>query len=153
MKKILILLSFCCFHGCETKQQQPENIQIQKEEPVNQTLQILLDLHNKERSKKGHKSLILDENLCKYAQNHAEYMAQKNKLVHASMSKLMEVNNDSLVAENIAWGQETEEQVMKTWMNSYGHKSNILGSKYKKIGIGIKKDKNNRNYWCVVFSN
>lgn len=150
MKKLIILLSFFCFYGCEVKQS--ENIQIKKES-INQTAQKILDLHNKERNAKGYKSLILDENLCKYAQKHTEYMAEKNKFVHSSMSKLQQVNNDSLVGENIAWGQETEEQVMKTWMKSYGHRSNILESKYNKIGVGVKKDKNNKNYWCVVFSN
>ncbi len=113
----------------------------------------LLDLHNKERKSKGYQGLELDKDLCEYAQKHAEKMAKSNSLNHSSMSNLQKVNEDaSFVGENIACGQEDGISVVKAWMKSTGHRWNILGSKYKKVGIGVAKDKNNRNYWCVVFS-
>lgn len=114
----------------------------------------LLKLHNEERTTRGYKPLVLDNKLCEYAQKHANYMAKNNKLVHSSMSNLQKVNKDSgSVGENIAWGQETEESVVSSWMWSPMHRWNILGSSYKKVGFGLAKDSKGRNYWCVVFSN
>ena len=44
--------------------------------------------------------------------------------------------NSRMMGENIATGQTSPEQVMNAWMNSSGHRANILGSTYKRIGIG-----------------
>ncbi len=53
--------------------------------------------------------------------------------------------------ENIAMGQKNPEQVMSSWMNSSGHKANILNSEFGKIGIGCYK-KNGIYYWVQMFS-
>lgn len=132
-------------HGCQTVAKQIPSL---KQEQTT-----LLDLHNKEREYKGLKGLEVDETLCQYAQNHAEYMASKRNLVHSSMSKLQRESGAGYVGENIACGQETEEEVVKSWMKSSGHKRNILNPQYKHIGFGLKKDRDGRIYWCVVFSN
>lgn len=111
---------------------------------------LLLELHNEERNGMN---LELDKNLCDYSQRHAKKMADNNYLYHSSMSKLLKESGASYVGENIAWGQETEEEVVRAWMNSYGHRKNILNKHYKKVGFGISKDKNGSIYWCAVFSN
>lgn len=114
----------------------------------------LLELHNNERVKKGMSKLTIDKNLSKYAQKHAETMAQKDNLFHSKMSDLMRVNLDAnIVGENVAWGQETEASVVSSWMWSPTHRWNILGSSYSRAGFGMKEGKNSRKYWCVVFSN
>jgi uncharacterized protein YkwD len=53
--------------------------------------------------------------------------------------------------ENIAMGQKTPQEVMTAWMNSEGHRKNILNSSFTEIGIGIAKDKNGRLYWTQMF--
>ena len=53
--------------------------------------------------------------------------------------------------ENIAWGQRTAAEVMNAWMNSEGHKKNILNSAYVYIGVGRYQD--GRIYWTQIFSN
>ena len=111
----------------------------------------ILEMHNKERSKRGLDELSLDRDMCSYAQKHAESMSKSNRLYHSSMSALLKASEGSSVAENIAWGQESEEEVMKSWMTSSGHKRNILGN-YKKMGFGSSKAKDGTIYWCVVFS-
>ena len=50
--------------------------------------------------------------------------------------------------ENIAMGQRTPEEVVRGWMNSPGHKANILSSDFTHIGIGYDK---NGNYWTQQF--
>lgn len=152
MKKIIyfilfLIISFFVLNSCESSKilfNLKTNNSIQENK--------LLDLHNQERTKRGYNPLMLDSDLCEYAQKHSETMANKNSLYHSKMSDLQKVLNSSVVGENIAWGQESEEDVVSSWMWSPGHRWNILGSSYKKVGFGIKKDKNNRTYWCVVFS-
>lgn len=107
----------------------------------------LLKLHNEERNKKGLSELVEDENLSNYALNHAKEMSSKNKLYHSKMKDLQKLSETGWVAENIALGQKKSEEVMESWMNSIGHKRNIMNKKYSKIGIGHYED-----YWCIVFS-
>ena len=53
--------------------------------------------------------------------------------------------------ENIASGQKTATDVMSSWMNSSGHRTNILSSTYNKIGVGGAKDSNGNLYWTQMF--
>jgi uncharacterized protein YkwD len=57
----------------------------------------------------------------------------------------------SAVGENVAAGQTTVASVMTAWMNSPGHRKNILNGNYKHIGVGITRGSNGVYYWCVVF--
>ncbi len=54
------------------------------------------------------------------------------------------------VGENIAAGQPTPESVMQAWMNSDGHRSNILGEQFMYIGVGVTQ-KNGVLYWSQIF--
>lgn len=53
--------------------------------------------------------------------------------------------------ENIAYGYQSAEKVMNGWMNSSGHKDNILGSSFTHVGIGVDMDDNGLLYWVQVF--
>ena len=121
---------------------------------TNQFRTNLLELHNQQRKKHHVKPLVLEKSLCDYAQQHANKMASKNSMFHSSMSDLSKaIPNINNVGENVAWGQETELDVVMAWMLSPGHRWNILGTNYKKAGFGLSKDSKGRNYWCAVFSN
>lgn len=54
--------------------------------------------------------------------------------------------------ENIAWGQKSPEQVMSAWMNSEGHRANILNANYTKLGVGHFQDTAGTNYWVQLFT-
>jgi uncharacterized protein YkwD len=95
-------------------------------------------------------NLTLDTKLMLYAMNHAEWMAKNDKLKHSSMSAIMKLGFNA-VAENIAWGQETDEKVMAVWTSSRGHRNNILSPKFTKMGYASVPDMNGQLYWCVVF--
>jgi uncharacterized protein YkwD len=56
--------------------------------------------------------------------------------------------NYRAAAENIAQGQTTASQVVNAWMNSSGHRANILNKNFTHIGVGFVKD---RNYWTQMF--
>ena len=55
--------------------------------------------------------------------------------------------------ENIAYGQQTPEQVMTDWMNSSGHRANILNSEFTSIGVGHYKNAAGVDYWTQLFIN
>lgn len=137
MKKLLFILLFLMI-GCDSSYRGDNKV--------------LVELHNEERAKEDLDSLVLSADLCDYAQKHADWMALKSRLSHSNMSDLAKAAKTGLVGENIAWGQEDEKEVLDSWMHSTGHRRNILNSKYKKMGCGMKKDKKDRPYWCVVFS-
>ena len=53
--------------------------------------------------------------------------------------------------ENIAWGQRTPAQVMQSWMNSDGHRENILSDSFGRLGVGYVVQ-NGRAYWVQMFA-
>ena len=113
------------------------------------TVQTLLNLHNKEREMKGRAAMAIDPYLVEYAQKYAEEMARKGRLVHSNISVLM--GKYSTAGENIAWNQENEEEVVRDWMNSSGHRANIMNRNFIKVGFGVAKAKDGSLYWCTVF--
>jgi uncharacterized protein YkwD len=121
---------------------------------LTEQLDDLIARHNDARANKWlWKSKPLEKNsfLMNYAQQWSNKMAHKNKLFHSDMKDIMELGF-SMVAENIAYGQKSPEEVMNTWMKSSGHKSNILNSKFTEIGCGMALSENGRLYWCVCFA-
>ena len=110
---------------------------------------------NKERAERGRKPLELDEDLSEVAQSHAEDMLSRKYFSHtgrdgSSVSSRLRRGKVEFTrsGENIAWGQKTEALVMRAWMNSRGHRTNILHSQYGRIGIGRAG-----NIWVQVFTN
>lgn len=122
---------------------------VQPKSDYSATVQTLLNLHNRERELKGRAGMVLDPYLVQYAQNYAEEMAHRDRLVHSNISVLM--GKYSTAGENIAWNQRTEEEVVRDWMNSSGHRANIMNRNFTKVGFGVAKAKNGSLYWCTVF--
>lgn len=57
----------------------------------------------------------------------------------------------STAGENIAWNQRTEKEVVRDWMDSSGHRANIMNRNFTKVGFGVARAKNGSLYWCTVF--
>ena len=151
----VVLLALLVF-GCKNKyanknlniKSSPKlEIKPKEKSQLENSRELLLIIHNDNRKEKNIKSLELDQELCDYAQKHAELMLKKNRLFHSKL----EINRN-LVGENVAYGQENENEVVSDWMNSFGHRQNILNKKYNKVGFGIATN-GSRIYWCSVFSN
>lgn len=115
--------------------------------------QQVLDLVNQERSKAGLSSLSMSEELTNMAMVKAQDMYNNNYFDHNSpthgspfdMMKEFGITYNS-AGENIAKGQTTPSQVMKDWMNSPGHKANIMSNSYTHIGIAYYN-----NAWVQEF--
>jgi Cysteine-rich secretory protein family len=120
--------------------------------------QQMLDLVNQERAKSGANPLKLNEKLDKAANEHTLDQANSNKMSHdgSNGSKFGDrLKNDgylfSFAAENVAAGQTDPIQVMKSWMNSPGHRENILNPKLEEIGVGSATSKDGKLFWTQDF--
>ena len=118
----------------------------------------VVTLVNKERASNGLQSLASDSQLAKLAQMKAEDMAKNGYFSHISptygsafdMMKTYGVSYKT-AGENIAKGQKTAQSVMNGWMNSSGHRANILKSDYTKIGVGYAKASDGTTCWVQIF--
>ncbi|GAA3774035.1 hypothetical protein GCM10023083_08780 [Streptomyces phyllanthi] len=115
----------------------------------------VLVLVNAEREKAGCAPLTENAKLTKAAQDHSQDMADHKNMSHtgsdgSSMSdRLSRVGYKFRSAgENVAYGYNTPESVMDGWMNSPGHKANILNCGFKEIGIGLAQP---GYYWTQDF--
>jgi uncharacterized protein YkwD len=106
----------------------------------------ILFVHNKERMKKGKSYLEMSPVLTAKAQKWAEWMAKNNKMVHADPR----APGFGYGGENIAMGQSDIDEVMTAWMNSPGHRTNILSKNYTHAGFGYARF-NGRTFWCTNF--
>lgn len=107
----------------------------------------VLSEHNKIRYSKNLPVFEIDEELEQKSQSWSESMATKNRLRHGSLNH----SKFSYIGENIAWGQSSVEEVLDSWMNSKGHRANILNKRYTHIGVGTARRADGRVYWCVQF--
>ena len=118
-------------------------------------MQELIKLHNEARQDRWFnrsQELTQDEALMTYAQQWADYMAKKILLIHSDMKDIMSLGF-SLGGENIAYGQQDVKGVMNTWLNSVGHRRNIMNKSYDSIGCGFSYSDRDVIYWCVCFGN
>jgi uncharacterized protein YkwD len=117
----------------------------------------LVAAHNRARARAGLTSLAVSESLTEAAQRHADDMAAHRRMAHrgsdgSSPFRRMERQGyrHERAGENVAYGQRTPEEVMNAWLNSPGHRRNILG-KYSEIGAAYATDEGGIPYWCVTF--
>jgi uncharacterized protein YkwD len=117
----------------------------------------IVEAHNKFRSEAKLKKLTVNRKLMAAAQAHAEDMARRKKMSHtggdgSSSSDRIKARGYKYfrTGENVAYGRFSVERVMKGWMDSPGHKRNILGG-FSEIGVGCAVDEDGKRYWCVTF--
>ncbi|MGW0363215.1 CAP domain-containing protein [Streptomyces sp. NPDC002990] len=115
----------------------------------------VLALVNQERAAAGCPAVSLNAKLTRAAQDHSQDMA-----AHSNMSHTGSDGSDpgqritragyawSTYGENVAYGYSTAQKVMEGWMNSPGHRQNILNCSFKEIGIGLAQP---NHYWTQAF--
>ncbi|WNF24158.1 CAP domain-containing protein [Mesobacillus jeotgali] len=115
----------------------------------------VIDLTNEQRRKNGLQNLQPDTALSNVAQEKSNDMQAKNYFSHTSptygspfdMMRDFGVSYNT-AGENIAMGQQSAEEVVNAWMNSEGHRKNILSPNYTHIGVGHTTQ---GNYWTQMF--
>lgn len=124
-------------------------------------VQQVVELTNRARAKAGVPPLKLQETLCTAARWMAQDMATQDYFDHTDHQgrKITERFRDfgyrgyHYIGENIAAGQQTPEQVVTEWLNSPGHRHNLLSPNFSEIGIGyvFQRDSRLRRYWVQDF--
>lgn len=102
----------------------------------------ILEETNRARRRHGLRPLRLDFGLLRSARRHASWMTRNHSLQHTSAP----------VAENIAMGQSTAPEVLNDWMNSPGHRANILNASYTRIGVSAYRSRGGTVFWCQQFN-
>lgn len=113
---------------------------------------------NQERAKVGLKPLVMDWELARVARTKSQDMAAKNYFSHQSptygspfeMMKQFGIQYKT-AGENIASGQTTPNDVMIAWMNSQGHRANILKPDYTHLGVGYYRGGSYGHMWTQMF--
>lgn len=118
----------------------------------------VVQLTNQERAKYGLKPLVADWQLARVARYKSADMRDRNYFSHTSptygspfdMMKNFGISYRS-AGENIAAGQRTAQEVVTAWMNSEGHRKNILSSGFTHIGVGYAQGGSKQHYWTQMF--
>ncbi|MEU8774184.1 CAP domain-containing protein [Streptomyces sp. NPDC048606] len=123
--------------------------------PASEAAARILELVNQERAAVGCPALTVNAKLTKAAQDHSADMAANGNMSHTGSDgsdpgqRITRAGYTwRTYGENVAYGYSSPEQVMQGWMNSPGHKRNILDCSYKEIGIGLAQP---NNYWTQNF--
>ncbi|MBD8070631.1 CAP domain-containing protein [Bacillus sp. PS06] len=134
--------------------EQPKDTTNQASNSLSQFEQEVVTLTNSERAKHGLKPLQIDLKVSEVARHKSADMKSNGYFSHTSptygspfeMMKQFGVQYRA-AGENIAMGQRSPQEVVTAWMNSEGHRKNILSSNFTHIGVGHVEG----NYWTQMF--
>lgn len=117
----------------------------------------VVELVNEERAKEGLAPLEIDEKVQAAAMVRAqecEQLFSHTRPNGSSFATALKEQNVSYrgAGENIAWGQKTPQEVVNAWMNSKGHRANIMNPNFTTIGVGYYENARGTDYWCQLFT-
>jgi uncharacterized protein YkwD len=131
--------------ACDAASAQPS--QVAKRTVVRATLCLI----NRERTRRGLRKLALNPRLSRAAEAHSVAMVRNDFFAHDSLGGadfIDRIRNAGYlnqasawaVAENLAWGSGSRAapgEIVRSWMQSPGHRANVLAGRYREIGIGV----------------
>ncbi|WP_414625148.1 CAP domain-containing protein [Calothrix sp. CCY 0018] len=140
--------------SCDSEDSSP----IESDTRSTSVVQEVVNLVNNERRKAGLSPLRIHSRLNASAQAHSNDMARNNFMSHtgsdgSSMGDRIKRYgyNFRRAAENVAAGQSSPQDVMRSWMNSPGHRKNILNGNFRDIGVGYARGGRYGTYWTQNF--
>jgi uncharacterized protein YkwD len=111
----------------------------------------VLEEVNRFRAQNGLPPVRLNQTLNQAAQKHSDYQAANRRMSHDGAGGSQVSDRVSAagyrwrsVNENVAWNQQTPQEVVQAWINSPGHRANLLSASVKEIGVG-----ENNKYWTL----
>ena len=141
----LLLVSGCMAHEAMKSSKETEDYEEAMEMQV-------VEIVNRERAKLNLSPLLIDESLMKSCDTRAKELVEKYSHDRPNGESFLTIITMPYrsAGENIAYGQKDAQVIMSSWMNSEGHRENILFEGYTHIGVGCYK-KNNTLYWVQLF--
>ncbi|MCL2096672.1 MAG: CAP domain-containing protein [Oscillospiraceae bacterium] len=135
-----------------------DKISIPEAAPLASLEDEVIRLVNIERAKNGLPALAKNWEVARVARIKSQDMIDNRYFAHNSPAygspfRMLEDFGlkFSSAAENIAYGQKTASDVMNSWLNSPGHRANILSRTVTQIGVGAAKTSNGTLYWTQMF--
>lgn len=137
-------------------QENPDEDAPEESGGVQEAAEAVASLVNAARRDAGLSELELDADLCAAAQARAQEIAQSFSHTRPDGSSCFTILEEFGISyraagENIAMGQRTPEEVMDGWMNSSGHRANILNGTFTSIGVGYYVDGAGAAHWVQIF--
>lgn len=117
----------------------------------------VVEIVNSERVANGCDTVTVNAKLADSARLHSQDQAAHDKMSHVGsdgssfVDRARAAGYASPIGENVAMGYPTPGAVMDAWMNSQGHRANILNCGAQAIGVGIAANADGRLYWTQVF--
>ncbi len=135
---------------------EPETDIPEIEAPISSYAQQVLDLVNAERAKVGLNALTYDSQLELAANTRAVEIRTSFSHTRPNGTSCFTTLDEigyryGYAGENIAYGQSTPEEVVNAWMNSQGHRENILNANYTHLGVGVYEN-GATIYWAQMFA-
>ncbi len=106
---------------------------------------------NAKRADHGLAELKKGDCVQKYARRQARKMANQDRMFHQDLGVVLNQCGLTGVAENVAAGYSTGRTAVKAWMNSAGHRANLLGSTYRVLGMAVRRSADGTPYAAQVF--
>ena len=110
---------------------------------------------NAQRRAHGRRAVVRGPCVDRYAEGWATHLASTGQFYHRSQRTIVRRCHKSYAAENIAWylapgasADTLARQIVRMWMNSPGHRVNLLSSRARVMGVGAAKSRSGR--WFVV---
>lgn len=137
-------------------QEEPDEDAPEESGGVQEAAAAVASLVNAARQDAGLSELELDADLCAAAQARAQEIAQSFSHTRPDGSSCFTILEEFGISyraagENIAMGQRTPEEVIDGWMNSSGHRANILNGTFTSIGVGYYVDGAGAAHWVQIF--
>lgn len=135
----------------------PETETPETQQPSSSMAVQVANLVNQERAKAGLAPVELRTDLTSAAQIRAQETVTSFSHTRPNGTSFYTVLSEQQISyrgagENIAWGQRTAEAVMTAWMNSEGHRANILNPSFQYIGVGYYTNAQGTPYWAQLFT-
>ncbi len=117
----------------------------------------VVSLTNDARVKNGCAKVSTNSKLTTAARAHSADMAKNNYFSHTGLNgstfvaRAKSTGYTAAIGENIAWGYRTPDAVVTGWLNSPGHRANILNCKAKAVGVGLARKADGTPYWTQIF--
>jgi uncharacterized protein YkwD len=144
----------CIIGGCSVIFESPEDV-ARPVQPLNP--EAALAAVNAFRVKNGRGTVVLDARLTKAAAMQSEFQAKRSWIGHdgpgGSRPKDRAARSGyraKIASENVAAGQKSFSDVMRSWEGSAGHRENLLRPEVTAIGVAMAKNSSGRPYWTLV---
>ena len=111
----------------------------------------VLALTNLERTRRGLRALAPSTCADGFADSWAATLAGRGTLSHQQLGPIMSACTAWGVGENVAYGNSTAPELVQMWMDSAGHRANILNPKFSHLGVGAVQTSTGRWFGVQVF--